>query len=467
MGGYSLINLRLNFNTAQLTILMEGAIAMPTKRKIVKSESVWRRVGLWVGGIMGASLIGAALVFLYYWLGLDPSTTEVQPLGASIPIRIYSGGVESVIFQYAHIWAPFKSQPSEGMTPEEVSAIEDWDTAITLTGELSFGFDVESVAAKYEVIVNSIDLAVIRNEPQDVTPLMFLSPALGGGGFALYELNLSNASPISTVGETQIYRTKLASVDGQAFDFVTLMPAERESVRVDLLLDKEGLYAITPIVNYSFRERSESLYADTQKIIYPRLYIGWSNGWQNEPMRPSNILVNPRTGQVTDLRVTPETNRSCLPSRGQVLFSSGMITFGSLPTVFAYDFSDNSIYQVSPFHFQSGANVTRQDGLLLSGLWSYDHPLKRKIPFKVYEYNPVTHSGRMIASEASAAEYEKILNLPPEEDVRSVIFAEQWEAYITGQNEFKNTDLMLRRLDGTCETILISNAEAHLYSLFP
>lgn len=440
---------------------------MPKKRKTVKSESAWRRVGLWVGGIMGASLIGAVLVFLYYWLGLDPSTTEVQPLGASIPIRIYSGGVESMIFQHADIWAAFKSPPSVGMTPEEVSAIEDWDTTVTLTGELSFRFDLESIAAKYEVIVNSIDLAVKRNEPQDLTPLMFLSPGLGGGGFAIYELNLSKASPISTVGDTRIYRTQLASVDGQAFSFVTLTPAERESVRVDLLLDKEGLYTITPIINYSFRERSESLYADTQKIIYPRLYIGWSNGWQDEPMRPSNVLVNPRTGQVTNLGDSPETNRSCLPSSGQVLFSSGMITFGSLPSVFAYDFSDNSIYQVSPFHFQRDANLTRRDGLLLSGIWSYDFQLEREIPFKVYEYNPADHSGRIIASGASAAVYEKILTLPPDEDIMSVIFAEQWEAYITGQNEFKNTDLMLRRLDGTCETVLISNAESYLYSLFP
>lgn len=440
---------------------------MPNKRKTTRVASLWKRAGLWAGGIAGASLIGTLLVFLYYWLGLDPSTTEIQPRNASIPIRIYSGGVESMVFQYSGIWAPFKSPPSEGLPPEEVSAIIDWDTNVTLTGELTFRFDVESVAAKYEVIINSIDLAVKRDEPQDITPLMFLAPGLGGGGYTIYDLNLSNVSPIATDGDTRIYRTQLISVDGQAFDFITLAPAERESVQVQLHLDDEGLYTITPIVNFSFRENSEALYAETQEIIYPRLYLGWSNGWQNEPMRPSHVLVNPRSGKVTDLGDPPETNHSCLPSDGQILFSSGMITFGVLPGVFAYDFSDGSVYQVSPFHYQRGANLTHLDGHLLSGVWSYDPQLDRETPFKVYEYDPAVHSGRIIATGIPAAAYEQILEMPPDENVRSMGFAGEWEAFITGQNEFKNTNLVVRRLDGTCETVLISNANAHLLSLFP
>ncbi len=379
-----------------------------------------------------------------------------------------------MISQHEPIWAAFKSVPSALMTPNEVSAIIDPDSVVTFTGELSFYFDLENTASTYEIIINSIDLAVQQEQPDAVTNLMFLPPGSGGGGYTRYGVSLYSSSPISESGNTKIQPSKLVSGDGkQIFDTLSLLPTEREFIRVDLLLSGPGKYSITPIINYSFREKPASVYASTFKIIYPRSYEGWSNDQGQGTMRSSNMIVDLQTGRINYVPASLILQKDCLPTKGQIAFSSSMLTFGSLGNVFIYDFSDNNIYQLSPFSFTSDENVTLQDGRELVGVWGYDMQLNRNIPSTVYEYDLTAFKGRIIASGDAAAKYENVLKPSPNENVKSSIFngiwkfeIGLWKIEITGQNEGKDTDLVMTRIDG-CRTTLISMPQAHLKSLFP
>ncbi len=61
---------------------------MSERRKLPGTISFWKCVGKWVAGIMGAGVIGVILLFLYYWQTPKASTIDIQPLSASIPLRL-------------------------------------------------------------------------------------------------------------------------------------------------------------------------------------------------------------------------------------------------------------------------------------------------------------------------------------------------------------------------------------------
>lgn len=314
--------------------------------------------------VISGSLLAALLGLLWWWLGLSPQTSSLQPASASIPIKVYQVDISPPTEPIpAGSWFHFPNAPQPG----QAIYFESYDEynelllellpdyiPVTFDGWVHFHLDVESVATRYQVNIDAILVQIEFSPIDSLEDIYYFTPALGGGVVRKYELDLSAQPTYSTQEGIQIYEAVLKS-DGEAVDYIFLKPGERESIEIAINLGTPGNYVLTPIINYAFREESSSLQTNSYHVVYPQRYRTWFR--DQNPISTSggvrtggdgfikayDIVVDTQSGhiQISDRPV--QAASSCLPSVRWIAFESSMVTYGYMNRLFLISTNGNSL----------------------------------------------------------------------------------------------------------------------------
>jgi hypothetical protein len=162
-----------------------------------------------VGKIIGGSLVAALLGLLWWWLGLSPSTTEIIPLSATVPIRLYHMGMSPPNSYTPGGWYYFPNAPEEGeilsaddheATNELYRALSIEFTPVTFDGLVKITLDVESIVPSYQVNIDRVQIAVTRKPVKNPENIFYEPPHLGAGDIREYEITLSPDTQLSHDG---------------------------------------------------------------------------------------------------------------------------------------------------------------------------------------------------------------------------------------------------------------------------
>ncbi|HHI30520.1 MAG TPA: hypothetical protein ENL17_02250, partial [Candidatus Methanoperedenaceae archaeon] len=307
--------------------------------------------------VICASLFAAVLSLLWWWLGLSPNTSDWQPAGASVPIRMYDMGSSlSTVLEECCCWYQLPYPPERGQVivakskeerheinkelfPEVVPATRD--------GVVVFRFDVENIANRFQVNIESVHIKAVREDIRDTEDLYhFPVWGLGGGGVRHYELSLNPLQGQLQDNGTRIYKAVLSSKDAEV-DYIFLKPGERESLEIEIKIATPGKYTLTPIVNFSFRECSSSIMANPYQVLYPRRYRTWI--WESgsseyeSVLMSNNLVVDTQTNDIQMEIPSQQLSQPCLNEHKWIFFTSSMIKSGVLQDPFLVDASGNRL----------------------------------------------------------------------------------------------------------------------------
>lgn len=308
----------------------------------------------WVAGI----IIPALIMLFLWWIGLSPQTTGLRPLSATVPIRLYDAGTTPTSERRPWSWFRFSSAPDPEHTVyasswEDVDALFSEDVPVTFDGLVHMRFDMENVATRYQVNIVSVLVQVTSEPIRDPEDVFFYQPALGGGEVWRYQLGLSPESHSFSEKESQIHEAVLIS-DGRPVDYIYLRPNERESVEISVDLGTPGNYALTPIVNYTFRKESKSVRADSYRILYPRRYRIWvwdqtgTPAGRKSPVLTHDIIADTQSGQVQIAAMLSQARQGCLSPTRWIAFESSMLDHGSLDRLFVIDTDGHNLRMIGP-----------------------------------------------------------------------------------------------------------------------
>lgn len=304
----------------------------------------WKRNSSALLKIVGGSFIAALLGILWYWLGLSPTTVPIEPLTNSNPIKIYEKE------PYGSMWVLFKNAPNPNDVinyQQDDDLYEHFDELglskgipISFDGHYSRMFKVENTSTSYSIIVESILVEIVSSPIQDTADLFFFAPGLGGADFPFYEIDTSKQLPVEELGNMKTYKASL-SIDGKAYDYLSLAPGESQQIVIDIKLDSPNIYDLTPIVNYNYRDTNYSVPATSETIAVPRNYRVWYG--QSDSLYTNKILVDNQSGLVSVPNTHPLPSQSCFPDVEWIAFESSLLTYGYLEQLFLMNIKTNEI----------------------------------------------------------------------------------------------------------------------------
>jgi hypothetical protein len=301
----------------------------------------------WALAGLAASLLG--LIFWYF--GLSPETSGLQPLSASVPIKVYDVGtyppnVPSTTNWYA--FSPSKApvlvagtkvnwQESNGLA----SILGDYSPA-TLNGDVIFRLAIENVAVNYQVDIPKVEIAVKQEAVNRITDLYFIPvQGLGGGGYWEYEVLVTPNGGDPFTNGRRIYPATI-TLDGESVDYIYVEPGKRETFEIKVKLDQPGKYELIPVITYSFRDKTENLFAQTYSVVYPLFYRSWvmefgDGASTSDQLVTSHLIVDNQSGSIMNDSPSSIKQSICFPQRKWVFFTSTMIISGVLHQTFIID----------------------------------------------------------------------------------------------------------------------------------
>jgi len=212
------------------------------------------------GKIIGASLFAVLLGIAWWYLGIN--TSQIEPLRAQIvPFKIYNQYTDTQGKYYYDVLNTARQTGEIGNPGGSITA--------TLDGKIVIGFDVESTAENHQVNVQSIDVELVREDVSEVLDLESIIHGQGGGVPQDYEVRLDPALSLAA-GKPVIVHAEIVMPSN--VEYVYLRPGEREVFRMYLTLPGPGRYQLTPIINYTFQDKSSTQRAGTTPVYYPRQF---------------------------------------------------------------------------------------------------------------------------------------------------------------------------------------------------
>jgi hypothetical protein len=380
-----------------LLVLLWWWLRLPSSTTEIVPLSATVPMLLSVGKIIGGSLLAALLLLFWWWLGLSPSTTKIVPRSATVPIRLY----HTAMFP-TNVFAPnglyhFPNAPKSlepvftkdaEETQELVEKIDIDYTPVTLDGFVKITLDVESVAQSYQVNITSLQVAVVRNPTQNPENLYLFLSALGGGATREYELLLSTQSKAAEDDGVVYYQATL-NPDDPSIDYIYVKPGERETLEISIQLDRPGIFELTPIVHYSYRDKKNTVEADRYQIVYPDKYRIWAfdtfirgeKKCQNGGgiLQMNGIIVSTQSKDViAEFPVPTQKTNTCFSEPKWIAFESASATFGHLRRLYIVDTNGENFREVDstgivnyPMDYRYLA--WRDDGHLVFGKTYYDY----------------------------------------------------------------------------------------------
>ncbi len=430
-----------------------------------------------IGKIIGGSLLAALLGLFLWWLGLSPSTTKIVPLSASVPIRLYHTEMwpPNVLFSgglYHFPNAPESLEPVFTKDAEETQElIEKFDFSydpVTLDGFVKIILDVENVAPSYQVNITSLQVAVIRQPAKNSENLYLVPPALGGGTAWEYELLLSPQSQVRDVDGVVYYETAL-NPDNPSIDYIYVKSGERETLEISIQLDEPGIFEIIPIIHYSYRDKKASVEADRYTITYPDKYRVWVVNYMfcegkicqdgSSVFKTNGVIVNTQSNEVmAEIPFTVQERKSCFSEPKWIVFEAPFVTFGYFRRLYIVDTNGENLREIDSSDI---ANRTMNYRYLA---WRDDGLLvfgKTYIPHSTSHsiYDEITE---YFVLDPVSLEMEKIEDI----DISRVIYdnsnrsehADYWEPSPSADEQWLisgGEKLSIKRADGTCSQDLL------------
>lgn len=389
-------------------------------KREVRERAWFRNIPTPVKAIVG-SLIAALLGLLWWWLGLSPQTSDLQPIKAAVPIKVYQVGVQPPIEPVPGSWFDFPNAPQPGQAiyfssvdeyGESLSELLPEYVPATFDGWVDFQFDVENIATRYQVNISSILIEVESSPVGDPEDLYFFLPQLGGGEIRKYELDLSMHSVDLVREGVQVHEANLVS-GGEPVDYIFLKPGERESLEIRINLGMPGNYKLTPIINYLFRDDSSSVRTDSYYMIYPHRYRTWF--WNSNPMTCSmedctggdgpimayDVIVDTQSVSIQVPATSVHTTSSCMSFPKWIAFESSLVTCGSLNRPFLIDTNGDGLKAISAqdLHIVGRYFEWIDDNRLLMVEPILDEELRKYIPRQVRLIEPSNGRAEVVVSD--------------------------------------------------------------------
>jgi len=136
----------------------------------------WKKFAKWAIPIIAATILVAMLNTLLAWIRLTPTAKCAPSIFNSGPINIYDKGVVIDQTNLYGWWQPIKMSPQEMLNIPIDFDREEWfeiDTNVSLEGHVTLLFDLESVADRYRVMIDHVDVAVERTGDPDNSEFLF------------------------------------------------------------------------------------------------------------------------------------------------------------------------------------------------------------------------------------------------------------------------------------------------------
>jgi len=298
--------------------------------------------------IIGGSFLAALLGFLWYWLGLSPSTSLIEPLTTSNPIKIYEKQ------PFSSMWVVFGNAPDPDTVVKAKQGDENYDTyskfgispldtPISFDGHFVRVYKIENASTSYSVIVESILVKIVSTPINDPVDLYFFSPGLGGSDFPFYEIDTSKQIPVEEVDNIKTYKASL-SIDGKSYDYLSLAPGESQEVVISIKLDSPSIYELTPIVNYNYRDKNYSVATTSQTVGVPGRYRIWYS--EGENLFTNKVIIDNQSGLVVLPNSRSVTNLACFPNKRWIAFESSIITYGFLEQLFLLNMESDKVFLI-------------------------------------------------------------------------------------------------------------------------
>jgi hypothetical protein len=237
-----------------------------------------------LGKIIGTSLFAVLLGIVWWYLGIN--TSQIEPLRVQmVPFKIYN--------QYTDTQGRFYYDVLN--TARQTGEIGNPDGSITATldGKIVIGFDVESTAENHQVNVQSIDVELVREDVSEVLDLDSIIHGQGGGVPQDYEVRLDPALSLAA-GKPVIVHAEIVMPSN--VEYVYLRPGEREVFRMYLTLPEPGRYQLTPIINYTFQDKSSTQRTGTTPVYYPRRFRyaikNYDNSSNTATYTPGQVILD-------------------------------------------------------------------------------------------------------------------------------------------------------------------------------
>ena len=398
--------------------------------------------------VIATSLFVTLLGFGWWWLGLTPDTTDLQPLSAQIPIRVYHAGIVPPNEPSVNAYYAFPNAPAPGITIQAYT-LEESDAVlqslipeyipVTRDGWVTITLDVENVVSNYQVNIDTVKIEVERTDVQKIENVYYVPPGLGGGAAREYELILANETGQIDYTGVEVYETQL-KINGDTVDYIFVLPGDREKLDVSIQLDIPGNYVLTPLIEYSFRENTNVVRAQTYPILYPRHYQLWmwdqeGGSCQNqecvgggEKLITNSIVMDTQNPTITLLNPSKLLSKPCFQSKTWIAFESSMATFGYLNRLFTIRTDGTGLRMASDKNLH---NVERNLAWLENGLLfvsdpdSYWDQHQNQFDLNEYVFDPL--SGDVSIEPPTVITFSSLLSGTASctEDQKACVYAER------------------------------------------
>jgi hypothetical protein len=354
-----------------------------------------------VGKIIGGSLLAALLGLFLWWLGLSPSTTDIVPLSASVPIRLYQKDFFPPNVNLPAEFYYFPNAPEDGEpivtknTEETMELIEQLNISyipVTLDGAVTIRFDVENIAPSYQVNINSLQVAVNHTPINNPENIFLTPPELGGGVFQKFELALNDDAQLRQENGVVYYEAKL-TLNGENVDYIYLRPEERETIEISIQLDQPGIFELVPIIEYAYRDKTAKVEASGYTVVYPDEYRVWlsridicqDEGCDNggRILEPSHVVSSTqRTEFFPKIIGDVDQAVSCFFEPKWIVFESSSATLGVFNRLYIIDTNGENFKVIDPTNIY--VNEIRylawtDSGTLVYENTYYDHTIAKEI----------------------------------------------------------------------------------------
>lgn len=253
-----------------------------------------RQVPTLVKVVLG-SLFAALLGLLWWWSGLAPQTTRLEPLGASVPVKVYDVGTWPLI-EHGPFggWFLLPASLDPGMTipvntDNELEKLFPENVPAALDGSVNYSLALQSYATRFEV-VSGVSVEIESSPVDDLVNLLYFPPGPGGGYIVDAELKLYSGENRRVDSETRVLKTKL-TLNGEPIDDITLTPGERQPVELNIDLGVPGRYTLTPIITCRYRDKVLAIRLQPYQVVFPRRYRVWI--WSAIGWSPDSITIIP------------------------------------------------------------------------------------------------------------------------------------------------------------------------------
>ena len=377
-------------------------IATPTSQGL-RQVQLWRRAKhdrkarlvtssliAFLGALLGAILTTIAGFTLWYF-GLSPESTTILPVNQGNPVFVGDGWYEFEeenrywwIQDVNRMIAAFSQSSSEPWYGEHFAEA----VHATFGSRFEFATYVENTAKLSEARLMDVLVEVTRDPVPSVVNV-YRDPVrrgFGAGGIFEYDVVLVyDTSP----GSPKLQVLAASPSPGEDFEYVKLAPGETEAISLALWFPEPGLYTVTPILRFGFRDREFDRRFETIRVVSAESNVVWlitEGGYGQLVSYPFKVGMADGAFTIRDL---PETGLET-----PLLFEASLIDEPC--RIFILE-GDNAYSPIDPnplFECTFDAQWNEGGDRILYSLGSVRSPMKE------YSFDPLTREVEELAVSA-------------------------------------------------------------------